>query len=132
MKKVLVVDDSGTARMFTGRCLEISCPETIEVLEAEDGKEGLDLLKLNVDSIDLVITDLNMPVMDGKEFVRRISASPKLHGTPVIVVTSSANPEINKELMDLGTTCIVEKPLTPAKMVDAISKVEDFKQDTSW
>ena len=118
--------------MFTGRCLEISFPETIEILEAADGKEGLDLLKENVETIDLVVTDLNMPVMDGREFVRRISASPKLHGIPVIVVTSSANPEINKELTDLGTTSIVEKPLNPAKMSEAINLIDEFKQDTSW
>ncbi|OVE77381.1 hypothetical protein BVX99_02615 [bacterium F16] len=127
MKKILVVDDSATARMFTARCMEIAFPEEVEFIEAGDGKEAYNMLKDH--HFDLVLSDLNMPVMDGVEFVRRISASPKFHGLPVIVITSSANPEVNDELYSMGAACVVEKPLTPMKMTDALNTVETFRQE---
>ena len=109
MKKVLIVDDSATARMFTARCMEIAFPEDVEFIEAGNGKEAYDLLKDH--HFDLVLSELNMPVMDWVQFVRRISASPKYHGLPVIVITSSANPEVNEELYSMGAACVVEKEL---------------------
>ncbi|MBF0500331.1 MAG: response regulator [Candidatus Riflebacteria bacterium] len=118
MKNILIADDSATARMIIRRCLEIAgCSESC-FLEAANGEEALAIIRK--ESIDLLVTDLNMPVMDGKRLLASIKASPKLNGIPVIVVTSLGNPAIEQELMSRGADKVVAKPVSPATMQQAI------------
>lgn len=118
MKTIIIVDDSSTARMFTRRCLEIAGCRGSTFIEAENGKEAL--LNLKDQGADFVVTDLNMPIMDGATLLKWIKASPKLKDIPVVVVTSAGNPAKEQELTDLGAFAVLSKPISPAGLVSAI------------
>ena len=124
---ILIADDSGTARMFIKQCLEISVEEEIEFLEAVNGQEALQLLK-NVGA-DLLVTDLNMPVLDGRELIRRVSASPKLHGMPIMVITSSGNEARKQELLELGASVVLRKPVNPMVIAEGLETIHSVKGD---
>ncbi len=119
--KILIADDSGTARMFIKQCLEISIEEDVEFLEAANGQEAL--LQLKNVGADLLVTDLNMPVLDGRELLRRVSASPKLTGLPVMVITSSGNEARKKELLEMGALAVLRKPVNPMIVSEALEAV---------
>ncbi len=119
--KILIADDSGTARMFIKQCLEISINEDVEFIEAANGQEAL--MQLKAHPVDLLVTDLNMPVLDGRELIRRISASPKLNGLPMMVITSSGNEARKQELLDLGAKVVLRKPVNPMKIAEGLEAV---------
>ena len=118
MKRIVIADDSGTARLFIKRCLEIAGFEDAEFLEAANGREALELLKEK--PADLVVTDLIMPEMNGVSLLKRIKSSPRLHETPVIVVTSAANPQKIEELKHMQALAVVSKPISPPEVAEAI------------
>ncbi len=122
---ILIADDSATARMFIKQCLEISVDEDIEFLEAQNGQEALQLLK-NAGA-DILVTDLNMPVLDGRELIRRVSASPKLHGLPIMVITSSGNEARKKELLEMGAYVVLRKPVNPMKIAEGLETLMAVK-----
>ena len=126
IKKIVIADDSALARMFIRRCLEIAGLGDSEFSEANDGVEALKLLKeINA---DMLVTDLTMPNMNGIELLKRISASPRLSGLPILVVTSAGNEEQRKQLYELGATRILSKPLSPPMLVEAIDAVFGIDQ----
>ncbi|OFZ80193.1 MAG: hypothetical protein A2583_11320 [Bdellovibrionales bacterium RIFOXYD1_FULL_53_11] len=118
MKKVMIADDSGTARMFTRRCLEISGIQGAEFIEVPNGVEAMKALADA--AVDVIFTDLNMPDMDGVELLREVKASQKLKHIPVIVVTSAHNPAKEAELVGLGAYRVLGKPVSPAIITAAI------------
>ena len=85
---ILLVEDSGFFRSQVGKYLEA---EGYQVLSAEDGQAGLDLLRLNAERVRLVVTDIEMPVMNGLEMTRRIKADPALAHLAVIALTTLAD-----------------------------------------
>ncbi len=119
MKTVVVVDDSGTARMFMRRCLEIAGYQGAEFIEAGNGQEALEVLKAR-GAVDLVVTDLNMPSMDGTEFLRRVMEDPQLNKVPVVVVTSAKNRAKELELYKLGAYGVLAKPISPAMLAETL------------
>ena len=121
MKNIVIADDSALARMFIRRCLEIAGLGDANFYEASDGNEAIQ--KMKEVTADLLVTDLTMPNMNGIELMRRISVSPRLSGTPVLVVTSAGNEEQRKELMDLGVARILSKPISPPMLVEAINAI---------
>lgn len=121
VKKIVIADDSALARMFIRRCLEIAGLGDAEYYDACDGREALQRLKEV--KADLLVTDLTMPNMNGVELLKRISASPRLSGMPVLVVTSAGNEEQRKQLYELGATRILSKPISPPMLVGAINEV---------
>ena len=118
MKRIIIADDSATARMFIRRCLVIIGFEDGAIVEAPDGKEALERVK--EEPTDLLVTDLNMPVMDGQSLLRRMKANPKLNGIPVLVITSAGNPAKEAELMELGALAVLNKPVSPANLMDVL------------
>ncbi|OGR01521.1 MAG: histidine kinase [Deltaproteobacteria bacterium RIFOXYD12_FULL_50_9] len=112
--RIAIVDDSGTARMFIRRCLEMAGFEGAEIIEAANGKEALE--KIRTAPVDLLLTDLTMPVMDGTTLLKWIKANPKLADLPVFVISSAGNPAKEKELMALGAMGVLDKPVSPAKL----------------
>ncbi len=120
MQRILVVDDSATARMFIRRCLEIAGIEA-EVVEASNGKEALALLKQN--PTDVVMADLNMPLMDGETLLRWIKTTPKLQAIPVIFITSAKNTALAEQLSSQGAHTILSKPVNPATISEAFSSL---------
>ena len=121
MKNIVIADDSALARMFIRRCLEIAGLGDANFYEASDGNEAIQ--KMKEVTADLLVTDLTMPNMNGIELMRRISVSPRLSGTPVLVVTSAGNEEQRKELLELGVTRILSKPISPPMLVEAINAI---------
>jgi len=119
MKRIIVADDSATARMFIKRCLQIIGLGDAEIIEAEHGKEALSAAKNQ--HVDLLLTDLNMPVMDGETLVKWVKASPKLCEVPVIVITSAGNPAKEAQLLELGAYRVLNKPVSPPIMMDALA-----------
>ncbi len=118
MNRIVIADDSATARMFIRRCLEIIGLGEATLVEAENGREALSLLK--EEDTDLLLTDLNMPVMDGATLLKWVKSSPKLHDLPVLVVTSAGNPAKEQELTALGAFGVLNKPVSPAVLLDAL------------
>ena len=123
MKRIIVADDSTTARMFIKRCLQIIGLGDVEIIEAEHGKEALAAAKAQ--EVDLLLTDLNMPVMDGETLIKWVKASPKLGDLPVIVITSAGNPVKEAQLLELGAHRVLNKPVSPPMMMDALADFLD-------
>ncbi|MBU0517734.1 response regulator [bacterium] len=126
---IIIADDSATARMFIKRCLEIAGYDSATLLEACDGREALDLAKAN--QADLLITDLNMPVMDGQSLLKRVKSSPKLVGLEVLISSSLSNPAKEAELKELGALAVLSKPITPAKLMDVLPQLAK-PEETTW
>lgn len=123
MKRIVVADDSATARMFIKRCLEIIGLGDAEIIEAEHGKQALAAAKEK--PTDLLLTDLNMPVMDGETLVKWVKASPKLANLPIVVISSAGNPAKEKQLMEMGVHRVLNKPVSPPVMMDALADFID-------
>jgi two-component system chemotaxis response regulator CheY len=115
--------------MFIRRCLEIAGLGDANFFEASDGSEAI--AKMKEIKADMLVTDLTMPNMNGIELMRKIAASPRLSGTPVLVVTSAGNEEQRRELMELGVTRILSKPISPPVLIEAIQQVNNLLQGTS-
>ncbi|MDR1485414.1 MAG: response regulator [Planctomycetaceae bacterium] len=128
IKNIVIADDSALARMFIRRCLEIAGLGDANFFEASDGSEAI--LRMKEVKADLLVTDLTMPNMNGIELMRKISVSPRLSGTPVLVVTSAGNIEQRKELMELGVTRILSKPISPPLLIEAIQEVNEILSGT--
>jgi two-component system chemotaxis response regulator CheY len=122
IRNVVIADDSALARMFIRRCLEIAGLGDANFIEASDGSEAIACMKKI--KADLLVTDLTMPNMNGIELMRKIASSPRLSGTPVLVVTSAGNAEQRKELLELGVTRILSKPISPPILIEALQDVD--------
>ncbi len=118
MNRIVIADDSVTARMFTKRCLEVLGYKDVETIEAEDGAQALETVKKF--ETDLLITDLTMPIMDGTELVKVIGSDSSLSSVRIIVVTSAGNPAKEEELSEYGAS-IICKPISPAKLAAVLS-----------
>jgi two-component system chemotaxis response regulator CheY len=105
--------------MFIKRCLEIIGFDDAVIIEAVNGKEAL--AKVKEAPTDLVITDLNMPVMDGETLLKWISANPKLSQIPVLVISSASNPAKEAELLALGAIAILSKPVSPPALMEKLA-----------
>jgi len=121
MLKILIADDSRTARMIIQRCLEITGFANCEYVHAADGIEALSIIRTG--GIQLLITDLNMPNLDGKGLLQAVKSSPRLTDLPVIVVSSMANPAMERELHIIGANSIINKPVSPAKLLESIESI---------
>ena len=119
MKRIVIADDSGTARMMIRRCLEIIGLADTEFAEAENGKEGLTMVKQA--PTDLLVSDLNMPIMDGETLLKWVKASPKLVDLPVLIITSAGNPAKTKQLLEMGAYAVINKPVNPAMLSDVLA-----------
>ena len=126
MNKIIIVDDSATARMKVRRCLEIAGLSDAEFIEAENGKEALALLKEH--KVDFVISDLNMPVMDGEMLLKWMKASPKLNEIPLVILSSAINEAKNRILLDMGAFAVMSKPISPAKINESMSELIQNKE----
>jgi len=120
-KKILVVDDSALARMFAIRCLQIAGQNDGSFVEAENGQAALEVL--GSQAIDLLVTDITMPVMGGVDLVKQMQQVAKLKAIPIIVITSAGNQTERQTLEDLGAKAVLTKPLTPPMMAEVLDRV---------
>ena len=121
VQTILVVDDSGTARMIIKQCLTIIGLKDKKFLEASNGRDVVEVLKQS--SVDLVVTDLNMPVMDGEALLLEIKGSTDWKKIPVIVITSTSNDVREKTLREVGAEAVISKPVNPAVLHAAWQKI---------
>jgi two-component system chemotaxis response regulator CheY len=118
LKRILTIDDSKTMRDMLRLTLTRS---GFEVLQAVDGCDGLDVLAR--EEIDVIITDINMPRMDGYGVIQNVRSDSKYDATPILVLTTESDREKKDRARDLGATGFIVKPFDPAKLVDVIARV---------
>jgi len=110
-KQIMIIDDSNTMRKIIGRSLRQAGFEFDKVLEAGDGQEALDLLAN--EKPDVILSDINMPNMDGLEFLRQKQGNDSLKNIPVFMITTESAPDVLNEAMSLGAQGSIKKPFTP-------------------
>ncbi len=124
---ILIVDDSLPMRSVIKRTLKTAGYAGSKFHDAANGKEALDLLKNRW--IDMVMTDYNMPVMNGLELILAIKKEEILKDIPVVVISTEGNAAKIKEFMDSGAAGYITKPFTPETIRDLIIK---FLGETSY
>lgn len=117
-KNILIVDDSASLRQVVNIALKNS---GYNVIEACDGQDALG--KLNGEKIHLIISDVNMPNMDGITFVKEVKKLPDYKFTPVIMLTTESQEDKKKEGQAAGAKAWVVKPFQPEQMLTAVSKL---------
>jgi two-component system chemotaxis response regulator CheY len=120
-KRVLVVDDSSTMRKIVSRALRQAGLDFDEILEASDGQEALNLLEN--ETVDLILSDINMPNMDGMEFLRQKKEIDSIKNIPVVMITTEGGADIIGEAKALGAAGNIKKPFTPDKINEVLSDI---------
>ena len=108
--RALIVDDSSVMRKIIERSLRQAGLESLVVIEAGNGNEGLELLKTK--EVDIIISDINMPSMDGLEFVRQIRAQKLAAGVPIVMITTESSEAHVKQAIEAGAKGYIRKPFT--------------------
>ncbi len=117
-KKILAVDDSKTMRDMVSFTLKGA---GYDVLLADDGVNAL--TELNGQSVDLVITDINMPNMNGIELVTKLREDPKFRATPILILTTESDDDMKQKVRAAGATGWIVKPFVPEKLLKVVDKV---------
>ncbi len=117
-KRILVVDDSSSVRTVARMALR---EHGYDVVEASNGQEGLQMLE--GERVHLVISDVNMPTMDGITFLKEIKRHPNYKFTPVIMLTTEAGEDKKQEGRAAGAKAWITKPFQPQLLVDAVAKL---------
>jgi len=117
-KNVLLVDDSSTMRKIISRSLRQAGLDFGEIYEAGDGQEALAMLEK--ESIDIVLSDINMPNMNGIEFLREKSNRPAIKDIPVFMISTETGEDIIGEAKSLGAIGALKKPFTPEKVNEVL------------
>ncbi len=115
---VLTVDDSRTIRDMLMHSLLAA---GFRVIQAEDGIHGLEMLEL--ETPDVIVTDINMPRMDGFGFIEAVRRDAKRRAVPMLVLTTEVDVEKKQRAKAAGATGWIVKPFDPVKLVDAIRRV---------
>lgn len=118
-KKVLVVDDSASMRQMVTFTLKKA---GFDVVEGGNGQEALDRISA-AGRVDLIITDLNMPVMDGLTFIKAARAKPGMRFTPILMLTTEGHENRKQEGKAAGATGWIVKPFQPDQLLKVIEKV---------
>jgi two-component system chemotaxis response regulator CheY len=118
---VLIVDDSPVMRSFIRRVLGLSGFEMGECVEAGNGEEAL--VRLSEHHVDVILTDINMPRMNGEELLRRLGADGILKTTPAIVISTDATNERIVRMIELGAQGYMSKPFTPETLREELERV---------
>jgi two-component system, chemotaxis family, chemotaxis protein CheY len=117
---VLIVDDSPAMRSFIGRVLDLSGLEIGARLEAGHGAEALEILGKSW--VDVVLTDINMPVMNGEEFLTEVASRGDLNRVPVVVVSTDSSGLRMERMMSLGAKGYVKKPFSPESLCEELER----------
>lgn len=118
---VLVVEDSPTMRqLLTYALMRLG---DIEVLEAEDGLDALRKLAARTGPVELVITDINMPNLDGLKLIARLRADDATRDVPIVVITTDSGEGDRERAMKLGATSYIEKPLQAPKVLEVARRL---------
>ncbi len=119
MTTILIVDDSRTMRkVIANRIAECGLPVTT-ILEAQHGRDALDILSAK--PVDIVLTDINMPVMNGLDLIANIRANLAWNDLPVLVVSTEGTGPMAKEAIIRGANNLLRKPFTAENIRDLLS-----------
>ncbi len=117
-KVVLSVDDSSSIRQMVAFTLKGA---GYEVVEAVDGQDGLEKAKMK--TVDMVLTDQNMPRMDGLTLIKNLRAMPNYKSTPILMLTTESGDAMKQQGKAAGATGWLVKPFDPAKLLEVTKKV---------
>jgi len=117
-KNILIVDDSASVRQVLNITLKSA---GYDVIEAKDGQDGLS--KLTGQKVHLIVSDVNMPNMDGISFVKAVKQLPNYKFTPIIMLTTESQEERKREGQAAGAKAWIVKPFKPEQMLAALEKL---------
>jgi two-component system chemotaxis response regulator CheY len=117
-KTILAVDDSASIRQMVSFTLKSS---GYEVVEAMDGMDGLEKAKAR--TINLILTDQNMPRMDGLTLIKNLRGMPQYKTTPILMLTTESSEAMKQQGRAAGATGWLVKPFDPQKLVEVVKKV---------
>ena len=126
-KTIMTVDDSTSVRQMVAFTLKGA---GYNVIQAVDGRDAI--AKSNGAGVNMVITDLNMPNMDGQTLLQHIKSSPLMTDLPVLVISSASNKAVETQLMAKGALAVLNKPVTPAGIAHALASLTEDEEDFGW
>lgn len=122
-KKILIVDDSKTSRMFIQAALEMAGFPAERFVEASNGLEAFHAMK-SAGPFELLVTDINMPEKSGLELIQEIRAADMHVGLQIVVISSTQSQMRDAHLKELGVHAILEKPISMPKLMAAFSGMQ--------
>ena len=117
--RVLIVDDSSVMRKIVERSLRQAGLDLGEVIEAGNGAEAL--AEVNKGKFDLILSDINMPAMDGLEFLKNLANVESAKGTPVVMITTEGSEARVVEALSVGAKGYIRKPFTPEQVKERVT-----------
>jgi len=117
--RILIVDDSSVMRKIIERSLRQAGVELGDIVEAGNGIEALAAVKDG--TFDLILSDINMPAMDGLEFLRQLATVESAKGTPVVMVTTEGSESRVVEALTIGAKGYIRKPFTPDQIKERVT-----------
>jgi two-component system chemotaxis response regulator CheY len=121
--RALIVDDSSVMRKIVERTLRQAGLDPLVVFEAGSGVEGLEVLKAS--RVDLILSDINMPTMDGLEFLRQLRVQQLAPGVPVVMITTESSEEHVKQAIQAGAQGYIRKPFTTDQVKERVLRLLD-------
>jgi two-component system, chemotaxis family, chemotaxis protein CheY len=121
---ILIVDDSAMMRAMIKRVLGIADVPVGAIYEAGNGAEALSVLEGH-DDVDVLFTDINMPVMNGTELLRTVAADPRWRALRRVIISTDGSAARRGEAAHLDVRCYLEKPITPEVIRDVLTAVAD-------
>ena len=118
---VLIVDDSPAMRGFIRRVMTLSGLEVDTCLEASNGEEALE--RLREQAVDVILTDINMPKMNGEEFLRRLESEGLARSIPTLVISTDATKARILRMLSLGADGYMTKPFSPEALREELERV---------
>jgi two-component system, chemotaxis family, chemotaxis protein CheY len=119
--RALIVDDSSVMRKIVERSLRQAGIDLTEALQAGNGAEALAVLKDN--PVDLILCDINMPVMDGLEFIKQLPGVENAKGVPIVMITTEASEAHVVQAISCGARAYIRKPFTPDQVKELVVPV---------
>ena len=120
---LLIVDDSAMMRNMIKRVLGMTDLRVGEIYEAGNGREALDVLETR--DVEVLLTDINMPVMSGTELLRILAANPRWRSLRRVIISTDGSTARREEVAGLQVRCYLEKPFTPEVVRDVLTAVAD-------
>lgn len=117
-KTVLTIDDSGSIRQMVSMTLTGA---GFKVIEAANGAEGLAQATSN--TVHAILTDINMPIMNGMEFLKKFRQSPAGKGVPVVLLTTESSEDLKRQAREAGATGWIVKPFKQDQLIAIVKKV---------
>lgn len=117
--RILIVDDSSMMRAMIKRVVRMTQVPVDEILEAGDGAEALKLLEAH--DVQLLLTDINMPVMNGADLLRRVAKNDRWRDLTRVIISTDGSTQRREEAADLAVSCYLKKPFSPEVLRDVLT-----------